>query len=150
MARPLQYLLAFAAAFIILQYFSSQSRAQARIVNIDHEDATGHGQWVLGKPKSGWEPEHRKDLDKEPKFRVEYGRGPGGVVMGWPAKGGVYVLESCFGVELAFLGVDRFHNTLRPYIADPTAAAHEEETHCNKSEYPSMGFARYSWPFCLQ
>ncbi|EHK24941.1 uncharacterized protein TRIVIDRAFT_18351, partial [Trichoderma virens Gv29-8] len=64
--------------------------------------------------------------------RSEFARGPGGFVRGWPSKGGFYVLGPCFGVELEFLGLDRFHNTPRPSISNPTAAADEEEMHCNK------------------
>lgn len=39
-------------------------------------------------------------------------------------KAGGYILQSCFGVELGFLGLDRFHNTLRP--SGLNAAAEEE------------------------
>lgn len=84
-----------------------------------------------------WGPYCGPDTDclseEEPldQFRVEFLRGPGVQVTGWPAKGGVYILERCLGVELDFLGLDRFHNTPRP--SGPDAAA-EEEAHCNKSK----------------
>jgi hypothetical protein len=35
-------------------------------------------------------------------------------VYGWPAKGGLYVLEDCVGLELDFLGLDRFEDKMRP------------------------------------
>lgn len=78
------------------------------------------------------EPE-TEDLSEESRdeFRVEFLRGPGAQVTGWPSKGGIYILEGCLGVELDFLGLDRFHNTPRP--SGPNAAA-EEEAHCNKSK----------------
>ncbi|RFU75457.1 hypothetical protein TARUN_6790 [Trichoderma arundinaceum] len=133
MARLLPYLLAFATAFVMLQFFPSQARAQATIDNVDDEDATGYSQWVLAESEAGLEPEYWKLLDEEPpELRVKFGRVPGGMVKGWPSKGGFYILGPCFGVELQFLGLDRFHNVPRPSISDPTAAADEEEMHCNK------------------
>ncbi|UKZ55207.1 hypothetical protein TrVGV298_009025 [Trichoderma virens] len=82
------------------------------------------------------EPEYSEYLKKlygwRLELRSEFARGPGGFVRGWPSKGGFYVLGPCFGVELEFLGLDRFHNTPRPSISNPTAAADEEEMHCNK------------------
>ncbi|ETS03816.1 hypothetical protein M419DRAFT_57789, partial [Trichoderma reesei RUT C-30] len=64
--------------------------------------------------------------------RAEFALGPGGFVRGWPSKGGLYVLDRVFGVELEYLGLDRFNNTPRPSISDPDASAEEEEMHCNK------------------
>ncbi|KAL1961787.1 hypothetical protein VTN77DRAFT_1037 [Rasamsonia byssochlamydoides] len=63
-------------------------------------------------------------LDPEPHFRTKFGLGPGTTVYGWPSKGGLYVLESCNGVELDFLQLDRFNPT--PSSLDPA----EEDAHC--------------------
>ncbi|KAL7915586.1 hypothetical protein GGI35DRAFT_184605 [Trichoderma velutinum] len=146
MARLLQHLLASATAFLMLQYFFSQSRAQepSREAMMD-DDACTLGQvydydnnddaWVLGMPQPG-ESRYAEFLLRydgwHPELRAEFARGPGGFVRGWPSKGGLYVLAHCFGVELDFLGLDRFNNTPRPSISDPAAAAEEEEIHCNK------------------
>ncbi|UKZ80977.1 hypothetical protein TrVFT333_008743 [Trichoderma virens FT-333] len=100
------------------------------------EDTTDYGEAIVGKPQPGMEPEYSEYLKKLDGWRLElrseFARGPGGFVRGWPSKGGFYVLGPCFGVELEFLGLDRFHNTPRPSISNPTAAADEEEMHCNK------------------
>ncbi|KAL6859304.1 hypothetical protein J3F83DRAFT_749680 [Trichoderma novae-zelandiae] len=132
MARLLQYLLASATAFIMLHHLSSQFKAQAMtVLTVDDEVAC-----ILGMPQPGMEPQYSEYLPRydrwRPELRVEFARGPGGFVRGWPSKGGLYALGPCLGVELEFLGLDRFHNTPRPSISDPTAAAEEEETHCNK------------------
>lgn len=57
-------------------------------------------------------------------LRSTFGIQPGAFVRGWPSTGGIYVLESCDGVELQFLGLDRFNITLRS--EDPT----DEDMHC--------------------
>ncbi|KAK3293091.1 uncharacterized protein B0H64DRAFT_403460 [Chaetomium fimeti] len=69
-----------------------------------------------------------------PLERVSYGTWPGALVLGWPAKGGLYVLNAVSAVELEFLGYDRFKPVLRPDPADPDTAA-DEEAHCNKMRY---------------
>lgn len=51
------------------------------------------------------------DNTEEERFRVRFGAGPGGLVQGWPSKGGVYILDNCFGLELDFLKLDRFHSS---------------------------------------
>jgi hypothetical protein len=73
----------------------------------------------------------------EPEGRVwvGYGSGPGVKVFGYPSKGGVYVLDNCFGVELDFLGLDRFNNTERPSKLDPDWQA-KEDAHCDRSQLP--------------
>ncbi|PTB39492.1 hypothetical protein M441DRAFT_143413 [Trichoderma asperellum CBS 433.97] len=84
---------------------------------------------VAWGPYCGPDTDCLSEEEQLDQFRVEFFRGPGVQVTGWPAKGGVYILERCLGVELDFLGLDRFHNTPRP--SGPDAAA-EEEAHCNK------------------
>ncbi|RHZ44748.1 hypothetical protein CDV55_100713 [Aspergillus turcosus] len=69
--------------------------------------------------------------EPEGRFWVSYGSGPGVMVLGYPSKGGVYILRSCFNVELDFLGLDRFNNTERPSKSDPDWQA-KEEAHCNR------------------
>jgi hypothetical protein len=159
----LGYLLAFATAFAMLQYLLSRFRAQATIEDTrDYEDDADHNDScrlgvpfdddeydeaeILAVPQPGMEPqwsEYVKRYDGwRPELRAEFALGPGGFVRGWPSKGGLYVLDRVFGVELEYLGLDRFNNTPRPSISDPDASAEEEEMHCNKSEYPSMDFAR--------
>ncbi|KAL7802069.1 hypothetical protein V8C44DRAFT_345971 [Trichoderma aethiopicum] len=153
MARLLRYLLALATAFVMLLYLISRFRAQATIEDTwDHADVedydygcpldepfeyTDYNDMIIwGKPQPGMEPEWSDYLrgydGRHPELRAEFALGPGGFVRGWPSKGGIYVLSHVFGVELEFLGLDRFNNTARPSIPDPAAASEEEEAHCNK------------------
>ncbi|OBS20313.1 hypothetical protein FPOA_06687 [Fusarium poae] len=57
--------------------------------------------------------------------RCEFGNRVGGIVHGWPAKGGFYS-RLCSVAELEFLGLDRFEPCDRP--DDPQ----NEEAHCTK------------------
>lgn len=71
-----------------------------------------------------------KDDIIEPQFRADFTGGPGVVVYGFPAKGGLYQLYPCFNVELDFLGLDRLHPTpLAPPATDAESRA-EEDAHC--------------------
>lgn len=47
-------------------------------------------------------------------YRVQFGSEPGVTVYGWPAKGGLYVLSDCTGLDLDFLGLNRFEDKVRP------------------------------------
>lgn len=58
-------------------------------------------------------------------YRTEFTAGSLTFVRGWPSTGGFYIL-SCDGVELEFLGLDRFEPTLRSQ--DPA----EEDAFCAK------------------
>ncbi|KAJ6014733.1 hypothetical protein N7540_009324 [Penicillium herquei] len=69
--------------------------------------------------------------DPEGRFWLSYGSGPELLVFGYPSKGGVYILHTCFGVELDFLGLDRFNNTERPSKLDPNWQA-KEDAHCDR------------------
>lgn len=92
--------------------------------------STTEKRWDPTKPEvHGPSCEEQRD-----QFRVSFGSGPGVLVTGWPSKGGVYILEECFAIELDFLKLDRFHNTPQPSPSGPAAAA-EEEAHCNRSKY---------------
>lgn len=96
-----------------------------------------------------------EDENLGPFHRVEFGAKPGATVYGWPAKGGLYVLDECLGVELDFLDLNRFENKVRPGY-DPSTGRpltnsngstpmnpeqeqeqkerdEEEERHCDKS-----------------
>ncbi|CEI67933.1 hypothetical protein FVEN_g7792 [Fusarium venenatum] len=57
--------------------------------------------------------------------RSEFGGSTGGIVHGWPAKGGFYS-RLCSVAELEFLGLDRFEPSDKP--DDPE----NEEAHCAK------------------
>lgn len=70
------------------------------------------------------------DDKEEKKFRTRFGRNPGVSVRGWPSKGGIYILERCFNIELDFLKLDKFHDTPQPSPSDLN-----EEAHCNRSKY---------------
>jgi hypothetical protein len=70
---------------------------------------------------------------EEKDYRVGFGAGPGVLVTGWPSKGGIYILEDCFAIELDFLGLDKFHDTPQPALSDINTAA-EEEAHCDRSK----------------
>lgn len=51
-------------------------------------------------------------------LRVSFGVKPGvAMVKGFPSTGGVYILPSCSGTELDFLGLDRFETTPRPGLS---------------------------------
>jgi hypothetical protein len=81
--------------------------------------------------------EQQPEMQHEPecRFWVAYGSGPGVKVSGYPSKGGVYVLRNCFGVELDFLGLDRFNDTERPSKLDPDWKA-KVDAHCDRSQLP--------------
>ncbi|EAA30892.3 hypothetical protein GE21DRAFT_8657 [Neurospora crassa] len=67
------------------------------------------------------------------RFRVGFGLGPGATLFGYPSKkGGVYVLEGVLGVELDFLGLDRFHPTPRKSFSDPAEEEADEDAWCYK------------------
>jgi hypothetical protein len=67
------------------------------------------------------------------RFRVDFGLGPGATLFGYPSKkGGVYVLEGVLGVELDFLGLDRFHPTPRKSFSDPAEEEADEDAWCYK------------------
>jgi hypothetical protein len=57
--------------------------------------------------------------------RCEFGSRVGGVVYGWPAKGGFYS-HLCSVAELEFLGLDRFK------ACDKSDEPEKEEAHCAK------------------
>lgn len=61
----------------------------------------------------------------QPTLRSNWGL-RGAIVRGWPSRGGLYVAEQCFGVELDFLGLDRFHESRR---SDDQA---EEDAFCKR------------------
>ncbi|EPS30130.1 hypothetical protein PDE_05080 [Penicillium oxalicum 114-2] len=65
--------------------------------------------------------------EPERRFRFGYGHGPGVSVYGWPSQGGIYTLHGCMGVELDFLGYDRFDLPLD--LVEPQPA---EDEHCNR------------------
>ncbi|PWY80847.1 hypothetical protein BO94DRAFT_470594 [Aspergillus sclerotioniger CBS 115572] len=55
-----------------------------------------------------------------------FGTGPGTRVYGYPSKGGYYRLDDCLGIELDFLGLDRFNVTRHPPESDPEWQAKED------------------------
>ncbi|KND88129.1 hypothetical protein TOPH_07235 [Tolypocladium ophioglossoides CBS 100239] len=59
-------------------------------------------------------------------YGVSFGSGAGAAVLGWPSKGGIYVLRPSLAVELDFLGLDRFQDAKR------ANSSSDEELHCNK------------------
>lgn len=69
----------------------------------------------------------------KPQFWAYYGSGPGVTVTGWPSQGGIYKLEVCSRVELEFLGLDLYNNTLRPSESDPEWQ-NKENAHCDRSK----------------
>jgi len=93
-----------------------------------------------------------EDESSWPVYKVIYAAKPGVTVFGWPAKGGLYVLRDCLGLELDFLGLSRFEDTVWPGY-DPSMGTllektvngsatlnqeqkqreEEEERHCDKS-----------------
>lgn len=73
------------------------------------------------------------DNDDDVSYWVAHSSGPGVTVLGFPSKGGVYILRDCLGVELDFLQLDRFKHTPRPSKSDPDYEA-KEDAHCDESE----------------
>ncbi|KAJ5605717.1 hypothetical protein N7510_008498 [Penicillium lagena] len=67
----------------------------------------------------------------EPQFWARYGSGPGVAVTGWPSQGGIYTLQVCSRVELEFLELDLFNNTLRPSASNPEWQ-NKENAHCDR------------------
>ncbi|KAE8553809.1 hypothetical protein EYB25_002347 [Talaromyces marneffei] len=67
---------------------------------------------------------------REPQFWLYYGLGPGATVQGWPSQGGIYTLEVSSRVEIDFLELDPFNNTLRPTNSDPEWRE-KENKHCD-------------------
>ncbi|KIL85413.1 hypothetical protein FAVG1_11369 [Fusarium avenaceum] len=70
--------------------------------------------------------------------RCHFGDRTGGLVNGWPAKGGYYTLL-CSVAELEFLNLDRFKPTNR------SENAQEEEAHCAKMR--QLGARWYRDPY---
>ncbi|RAL02622.1 uncharacterized protein BO80DRAFT_351737 [Aspergillus ibericus CBS 121593] len=60
---------------------------------------------------------------------TSFGYGPGITVYGYPSKGGTYRLDDCLGIDLDFLGLDRFNRTPHPPESDPEWQA-KEDVHC--------------------
>jgi hypothetical protein len=109
------------AVFVLLTLLLPQLRPTATEPAI----ATTNNLWATKEDSAGPLPSSR--------FRVEFASGPGVTVLGWPSKGGIYVLSPCFGVELDFLELDRFHNTERPSKSNADSKS-DEEAHCDRSE----------------
>ena len=66
-------------------------------------------------------------------LRVSFGFKPGvAMVKGFPSTGGVYILPFCSGMELDFLGLDRFEETPRCGLSPDRTG--EEERKENKQE----------------
>lgn len=82
-------------------------------------------------PSPEWQPGEamareriRRATEPEPpRVRVSFGTGLANAVYGWPSTGG-YLTLTCDGVELDFLGIDRFE--MAPASQDPA----EEDAHC--------------------
>ncbi|KAK1241804.1 hypothetical protein MKX07_007627 [Trichoderma sp. CBMAI-0711] len=115
-------MVAFVAALVTLGFLFHQSKPSISAIE-EREDGYMDEYMQLQADMCGNMHENRS--------RVSIGAGPGAVVQGWPSKGGVYILEDCFGIELDFLKLDRFHSTPQPYPSGPDAAT-EEEAHCNR------------------
>lgn len=65
--------------------------------------------------------------DPLPAVRTAFGSG-GTLVFGWPSTGGVWVHTNCYGVELDFLGLDRFQVSETQRVSDPDA----EDAFCQR------------------
>ena len=126
MPNSLVYILSTAACVILasmLMLIPRGPRPQAR----GQTEATEDDSRIIVCGRPGVEPG---------RFRAKFGGGPGVFVHGWPSKGGVYVLYPSLGIELDFLGLDRFQATPRLSLSDEGARA-DEEAHCNKSKKPT-------------
>jgi len=64
-------------------------------------------------------------------------------VFGWPSTGGIWVKEDCYGVELDFLGLDRFHASGTEREADPEA----EDAFCQRLQYLGARFCETEFEF---
>lgn len=69
--------------------------------------------------------EHHLHDPPQPTSRTTWGS-RGAMVRGWPSTGGLYIATPCYGVELDFLGLDRFHES--PRSEDPA----EEDAFCKR------------------
>lgn len=70
---------------------------------------------------------HDPNEEPLPAVRTEFGAA-GTIVYGWPSTGGVWVHEDCYGVELNFLGLDRFEPS------ETQRYSPEEDAFCNRLE----------------
>lgn len=92
---------------------------------------------------------HDPDEDPLPSIRTEF-TGRGTIVYGWPSTGGVWVKHDCYGVEMGFLGLDRFNGSDTQRDSDPEA----EDAFCQRMEYIGARFyeteyeynKKQSWP----
>ncbi|PTB81729.1 hypothetical protein M440DRAFT_1444353 [Trichoderma longibrachiatum ATCC 18648] len=126
MTRLLPYMVAFVAALITLGFLFRQSRTSMPTIEFEElQDDEPEYDYMVQMQAAYC------DKKEEERTRVSFGAGPGALVKGWPAKGGIYLLDDCFGIDLDFLKLDRFQETLQPSQSGPDAAA-EEEAHCNR------------------
>lgn len=77
----------------------------------------------------------------EPELRTTFGSRPGAVVRGWPSTGGLYVFVATSGVELDFLGVDRFDSTPRSLDKE------EEDVLCAKMRKLGASWYADEWEY---
>lgn len=120
-------MVAFVAALITLGFLFRQSRTSMPTIEFEElQDDEPEYDYMVQMQAAYC------DKKEEERTRVSFGAGPGALVKGWPAKGGIYLLDDCFGIDLDFLKLDRFQETLQPSQSGPDAAA-EEEAHCNRS-----------------
>ena len=80
----------------------------------------------------------------KPKERAVFGRSSGATVYGYPSKGGIYILECCDGIELDFLGLDRFTPSSR---SEDTA---EEDAHCTNMRKLGANWWSSEWAYLEQ
>lgn len=73
--------------------------------------------------------------DPLPAVRTVFGS-LGTIVYGWPSTGGVWIKEDCYGVEMEFLGLNRFNATPTQRKSDPQT----EDAFCQRLEYIGARF----------
>lgn len=84
------------------------------------------------------------DTDNNHFRAVQFLLGPGADIQGLPARGGLFMLIEATGVELDFLGLDRFRDTPRP--AGVGAGSSDEEAHCDRMRQLGASW----WPGSLE
>lgn len=115
----LQLLFEYYEGRLPLHYSRAVGALSPKTANTNMAAARQKPRWTEEIDVVCYEPERLR--------RLSYGSGPGAVVHGYPAKGGIYVLNKVSSVEVEFLGFDRFDT-------EASSDADTEEELCDNSE----------------
>lgn len=116
------------AASLLLLFNAYEGRLQPYYPRPVRTPQTNFANMTTGQQKGKWSDDIDIVCDDQERFdRLQYGPGPGASVVGYPAKGGLYVLNKASSVEVEFLGFGRFDT-------EASSDADTEEALCDNSE----------------